>query len=111
MGVIGSYYFDNYPYEEAKQMFMSSIEYFIKSNKLRLAKNEYIHDNSTILTSNITEQLVFFENALPDKVTMQEKKDYWWYTDECPIIPVWIIDEEVEGFTTKTEDGQYYFWA
>ncbi len=92
-------------FKKSKKAFLDCLRYFIETNKLRLAKN------GLFLTGTTDEQLELFRKSFPDEKRMKETENYWWYSDECPAGVVWIVDEEVEGFTTPAENGKYYFWS
>ena len=87
------------------ELFFIIIRRLIEESKLLLAKN------GEFLKGTIDEQLELFKNAFPDGERMKEVYAYWWYLDDCPAEVVWILDEEIKGFTTPAENGKFYFWT
>ena len=92
-------------FENTKCLFLECLYILLSKDKLKLAKN------GCFLSGTIEEQIELFKNSFPNEERMKEVEPYWWYLDECPAGAVWIVDEEVEGFTTPAENGKHYFWA
>ncbi len=92
-------------YNHHKEIFFNYLEYLLSNDLLKFAKN------GEFLSGTIEQQLALFKNAFPEEERMKEIDSYWWYLDDCPVEPVWILNKEIEGFTVPAEDGKFYFWA
>ncbi|GAB3508783.1 DUF596 domain-containing protein [Emticicia fontis] len=92
-------------YEERIELFFIILRRLIEEGRIRLAKN------GEFLIGTIDDQIELFKNAFPTEKRMREIDSYWWFMDDCPAGSVWIIDREIDGFTTPTGDGKHYYWA
>jgi hypothetical protein len=92
-------------YQGRIELFFIVLGRLIEEKKLRLAKK------GEFLQGTIDEQLALFKNAFPDEERMKEVETYWWFLDDCPAGVVWILDREIESFTTTAGDGKFYYWA
>ncbi|RYU95010.1 DUF596 domain-containing protein [Emticicia agri] len=92
-------------YEGRIEVFFIILRRLIEEERIRLAKN------GEFLKGTIDDQIKLFKNAFPTEERMKEVASYWWFMDDCPAGSVWIIDREIDGFTTPAGDGKHYYWA
>lgn len=93
-------------FEENKNLTLYLIRRLLNDKKLKLAKE------GKFLEGTVDDQIKLFEMAFPEEKEFNERGHYWWYTDESPANQaVWIIDQEISGFTTPIGDGTFYFWS
>jgi hypothetical protein len=92
-------------YQGRIELFCLVLRRLMEEHKVCLDKN------GELLQGTIDEQLALFKNAFPEEERMKEIDHYWWYLDDCPATAVWILDREIEGFTTPAGKGKFYFWT
>ncbi|WP_140919019.1 DUF596 domain-containing protein [Limnobaculum xujianqingii] len=77
---------DEFSYDENKKIFFEILERLLKDNYLKL------HKKGKYLSGLIEEQLTDLSTAFPK--TKEEMQDgLWFYFDECPAEPVWLLND------------------
>jgi len=98
-------------YQEAIDKFLFSVEYFVKTDKFMLVENNKRHVDFILPKEDIEKHISMFKKSFPDESSMKEKDGYWFYTDECPYMPVWFAEEFIEDLVEKWKDGRFYIWT
>ncbi|RYU97753.1 DUF596 domain-containing protein [Emticicia agri] len=91
-------------YERRIELFILILEALIERRDICLTNSNRVES-----TDSRNEQLNKFKNAFPSEVRMKEIEHYWWYLDECPFRLVWLLDEDIPGWSLPYKDGKYYY--